>query len=153
MPLLLAVMAGLFFGVAASVEAKGKSKKKPPLQGTVVSVTSDSLTIAVDKKQEKTDQQPSQKSQPKRMTFACDARTRVMLKSPAGAKLVSPSALSIGDRVAIGGFVLGSGENKYPFAYIIEIESQPNSKRLPSFSPSSPSSPVSTIPSLSSMKP
>ena len=156
----LVVTAACFlFGPLANLEAKSKKPKQPP-EGTVVSVTASSITIAYGKTAKSSNKSGSSNSgkpsssSGKQMTFTCDGRTRVILNTGTGSRLVSPTMLSIGDRVRVAAFVLGPSDNKELFAHIIEIESQPKSKSgLPSFSPSSPSSSVSTLPSLSGLKP
>lgn len=156
---LMATAACFLFGPLASLEAKSKKPKQPP-EGTVVSVTASSITIAYDKKAKSGNTAGSSKSgkssskSGKQMTFACDGRTRVFLNTGTGSRMVSPATLSIGDKVRVAASVLGSADNKQLLAHVIEIESQSNAKSgLPSFSPSSPSNPVSTLPSLSGLKP
>ena len=138
----------LFAQSAAEAQVKTTIKQRQ-LRGTVLSVTADSLTIAVHQKKSK--RSAKGKSKSPKLTLSCDGRTRVMLRLANGSRMVSPTTLTIGDKVEIGAFRLGPAGNKTLFAQLVEIESEGKARSgLPSFGPSNP---VSTLPSLSGLKP
>ena len=150
--LLFALGVCFLFGQSAAEAQVTKTNKQRQLRGTVLSITSDSLTIAVHQKKGKSSAKGKSKSA--KLTLSCDGRTRVMLRMANGSRMVSPLTLAIGDKVQIGAFRLGAAGNKTLYAQLVEIESQGKAgSGLPSFSPSSPSNSVSTLPSLSGLKP
>ena len=71
-----------------------------PVNGTVVSVANDSITISV---------KPKNPNDPDQLTFACSAQmTKVGLKTDNGVQQVSGTSIGVGDRVAITVVLRGS---------------------------------------------
>jgi hypothetical protein len=95
----LAVTSGLWFGSIRTLQAAARYTQNT-VQGSVVSVTNNSITILVKQKNP---------NDPDQLTFACSAQTtKVGLKTPDGVQVVSGQTIGVGDKVAIRASMRGS---------------------------------------------
>ena len=115
----LAVMASGLLGSNETLRAAVKNQNV--VQGTVVSVSNNSITISV--KQNNYEESSDQK------TLACSAQTtKVGLKTPDGVQQVSGKSIGVGDKVAIRMSVHGS-ENYVADGILILSQGTGNTKK------------------------
>lgn len=94
----LAVVACGWLGSSATLQAAKYPSNT--VQGTVVSISNNSITISVKQKNQDSSDQ---------MTLACSAQTtKVGLKTPDGVQQVSGQTIGVGDKVTIRVSVHGS---------------------------------------------
>jgi hypothetical protein len=94
----LAVVACGWLGSNETLRAAVKNQNV--VQGTVVSISNNSITISVKQKNQDSSDQ---------LTLACSAQTtKVGLKTPDGVQQVSGQSIGVGDKVAIRMSVHGS---------------------------------------------
>ena len=114
----LAVVACGWLGSSETLRAAVRNQNV--VQGTVVSISNNSITISVKQKNQDSSDQ---------MTLACSAQTtKVSLRTPDGTQEVSGKSIGVGDKVAIRMSVHGS-ENYVADGILILSQGNGNSKK------------------------